>query len=74
MKNKPPYAIESVDHALRLAQLLLLEGAMSVTNVAHRRVSLAMPSAHFARDKVDGYVRELAACAAAIGQDLAACQ
>lgn len=34
VKNKPPHAIESVDHALHLAQLLLLEGSMRVTDAA----------------------------------------
>jgi len=45
MKNKPPYAIESVDHALRLAQLLLLEGALSVTEAAHR-LAVSPSTAH----------------------------
>jgi IclR family transcriptional regulator, acetate operon repressor len=34
-------------------------------------ISLAMPTARFAQDKVTGYVRELAACAAAIEKDIA---
>lgn len=34
-------------------------------------ISLAMPTARFARDKVTGYVRELATCAAAIENDIA---
>ena len=33
-------------------------------------ISLAMPTARFAKDKVTGYVRELAACAAAIEKDI----
>lgn len=34
MKNKPQYAIASVDHALHLAQLLQHEGALRVTDAA----------------------------------------
>jgi IclR family acetate operon transcriptional repressor len=34
VKNKPSYAIESVDNALHLAQLLLLQGPMRVTEAA----------------------------------------
>lgn len=42
MKNKPQYAIESVDKALHLAQLLLLEGPMRVTDAAaHLDVSVS---------------------------------
>jgi IclR family transcriptional regulator, acetate operon repressor len=36
MKNKPQYAIESVDHALHLAQLLQQEGPLGVTAAADR--------------------------------------
>jgi DNA-binding IclR family transcriptional regulator len=36
VKNRPSYAIESVDNALLLAQLLLLEGPMRVTDAASR--------------------------------------
>lgn len=36
MKNKPPYAIDSVDHALHLAQLLPQEGPLRVTDAAER--------------------------------------
>lgn len=36
MKNKPSYAIESVDHALHLAQLLRQEGPLRVTDAADR--------------------------------------
>ena len=36
MRNKPQYAIESVDHALRLAQLLQQEGTLRVTDAAER--------------------------------------
>lgn len=45
MKNKPPYAIESVDNALRLAQLLLLDGSLSVTEAA-RHLSVSPSTAH----------------------------
>ncbi len=45
MKNKPPYAIESVDNALRLAQLLLLDGTLSVTEAA-RHLSVSPSTAH----------------------------
>lgn len=45
MKNKPPYAIESVDNALRLAQLLLLDGALSVTEAA-RHLAVSPSTAH----------------------------
>lgn len=36
VKNRPVYAIDSVDNALLLAQLLVLEGPMRVTDAAHR--------------------------------------
>ncbi|HET6392657.1 MAG TPA: hypothetical protein VFG13_07550, partial [Blastococcus sp.] len=36
MKNRPAYAIASVDSALLLASLLQQEGAMRVTDVAVR--------------------------------------
>ncbi|WP_157250250.1 IclR family transcriptional regulator [Nonomuraea typhae] len=36
MKNKPPYAIDSVDHALLLAQTLQQEGQLRVTDAAER--------------------------------------
>ncbi|TCO54202.1 IclR family transcriptional regulator [Actinocrispum wychmicini] len=40
MKNKPHYAVESVDHALRLATLLQQEGPLGVSEAAeHLRVS-----------------------------------
>lgn len=45
MKNKPPYAIESVDNALRLAQLLLLDGTLSVTEAA-RHLAVSPSTAH----------------------------
>lgn len=36
VKNKPTYAIDSVDHALHLAQLLQQEGPLRVTDAAER--------------------------------------
>ncbi|MHB8694996.1 MAG: IclR family transcriptional regulator [Solirubrobacteraceae bacterium] len=36
LRNKPAYAIESVDHALHLAQLLQQEGPLRVTDAADR--------------------------------------
>jgi IclR family transcriptional regulator, acetate operon repressor len=45
MKNKPPYAIGSVDHALLLARLLQQEGALSVTE-ASERLGVARSTAH----------------------------
>jgi IclR family acetate operon transcriptional repressor len=45
VKNKPPYAIESVDNALRLAQLLLLDGTLSVTEAA-RHLAVSPSTAH----------------------------
>ena len=45
MKNKPQYAIESVDNALRLAQLLLLDGTLSVTEAA-RHLAVSPSTAH----------------------------
>jgi IclR family transcriptional regulator, acetate operon repressor len=36
VRNKPPYAIDSVDHALHLAQLLQQEGPVRVTDAAER--------------------------------------
>lgn len=36
MKNKPPYAIDSVDNALLLAQVLQQEGGLRVTDAAER--------------------------------------
>ena len=43
--NTPPYAIGSRDHGLRLAQLLLFEGALSVTR-AEYRVAVSPSTAH----------------------------
>ena len=45
MKNKPPYAITSVDHALRLAQLLQREGQLTVSEAAER-LGVARSTAH----------------------------
>ena len=45
MQNKPSYALNSVDHALRLAQLLQAEGPMRVTDVAER-LNVAPSTAH----------------------------
>ena len=45
VKNKPPYAIDSVDHALHLAQLLQQEGPMRVTDAAER-LGVSASTAH----------------------------
>ncbi|MDQ4117171.1 MAG: IclR family transcriptional regulator [Actinomycetota bacterium] len=45
MKNKPPYSIDSVDHALRLAVLLRQEGPVGVTDAA-ARLGVARSTAH----------------------------
>lgn len=45
MKNKPSYAIASVDHALYLAQLLQQEGPLRVTDAADR-LGLSPSTAH----------------------------
>ncbi|ROO84296.1 IclR family transcriptional regulator [Actinocorallia herbida] len=45
MKNKPSYAISSVDHALQLAALLQQEGALRVTDVADR-LEVSVSTAH----------------------------
>ncbi len=45
MKNKPPYSIDSVDHALQLATLLLHEGPLRVTDAA-ARLGVARSTAH----------------------------
>lgn len=44
-KERPAYAITSVDHALRLAALLQLEGATTVTDAA-ARLGVAPSTAH----------------------------
>lgn len=45
MENKPTYAIESVDHALHLVQLLQQEGPLGVTEAADR-LGVARSTAH----------------------------
>ena len=45
VKNRPPYAIQSVDHALRLALLLKQEGPIGVTDAA-KRLNVAASTAH----------------------------
>ncbi|MER5842996.1 MULTISPECIES: IclR family transcriptional regulator [Streptomyces] len=45
LKTPPPYAITSVDHALRAATMLQLEGALTVTEVAER-LGVARSTAH----------------------------
>lgn len=44
-KERPSYAISSVDHALRLATMLQLEGQLSVTEAAER-LGVARSTAH----------------------------
>jgi IclR family transcriptional regulator, acetate operon repressor len=45
LRNKPAYAIESVDHALHLAQLLQQEGPLRVTDAAER-LAVSASTAH----------------------------
>ncbi|MGW5974899.1 IclR family transcriptional regulator [Streptomyces sp. NPDC055186] len=45
LKTPPPYAIASVDHALRAATMLQLEGSLTVTQVAER-LGVARSTAH----------------------------
>jgi DNA-binding IclR family transcriptional regulator len=45
LRNKPAYAIESVDHALHLAQLLQQEGPLRVTDAAER-LGVSASTAH----------------------------
>ena len=45
MKNKPAHSIQSVDHALLLAQLLVLEGPLRVTEAA-TRLGVSASTAH----------------------------
>lgn len=45
MKTPPSYAITSVDHALRLATMLQLEGTLTVADAA-RRLEVARSTAH----------------------------
>jgi DNA-binding IclR family transcriptional regulator len=44
-KNRPSYAIASVDNALRIATMLQLEGSLSVTEIA-QRLGVAPSTAH----------------------------
>lgn len=44
-KHRPSYAISSVDHALRIATMLQLEGELTVTEVAER-LEVARSTAH----------------------------
>jgi len=44
-KTRPAYAIDSVDHALRLAAMLQLEGALTVSDAADR-LGVARSTAH----------------------------
>lgn len=44
-KTPPPYAVTSVDNALRIAAMLQLEGALTVSEIA-RRVGVATSTAH----------------------------
>lgn len=45
VKNKPTYAVTSVDHALRLVNVLQVEGSISVSEAA-RRLGVARSTAH----------------------------
>lgn len=45
MRNKPPYAIGSVDHALHLAQVLQQEGPLRVTDAAEQ-LGVSRSTAH----------------------------
>ncbi|GLY85474.1 IclR family transcriptional regulator [Actinoallomurus iriomotensis] len=45
MRNRPPYALASVDHALQLAALLQQEGPLRVTDAAER-LGVAVSTAH----------------------------
>jgi DNA-binding IclR family transcriptional regulator len=45
LKNPPTYLINSVDHALRIATMLQLEGALTVSEVAER-LGVARSTAH----------------------------
>lgn len=45
LKTPPPYAIASVDHALRLATMLQLEGGLTVSEAAER-LGVARSTAH----------------------------
>jgi DNA-binding IclR family transcriptional regulator len=45
MKARPPYAVTSVDHALRIATMLQIEGRLTVSDAA-RRLGIARSTAH----------------------------
>ena len=45
MKRRPAYAVDSVDHALRIAAMLQLEGALTVSQIAER-LGVARSTAH----------------------------
>lgn len=45
LKTRPPYAVASVDHALRIATMLQLEGGLTVSQVADR-LGVARSTAH----------------------------
>ena len=45
MKTPPPYAVASVDHALRIATMLQLQGSLTVAEVAER-LGVARSTAH----------------------------
>lgn len=45
LKNPPPYAVSSVDHALRAAAMLQMEGGLTVSQVAER-LGVARSTAH----------------------------
>ncbi|MFV0464402.1 MAG: helix-turn-helix domain-containing protein, partial [Nostocoides sp.] len=45
MKNRPVYAIDSVDNALMIALLLQQEGALRVTDAAER-LGISRSTAH----------------------------
>jgi DNA-binding IclR family transcriptional regulator len=45
MKTPPPYAVASVDHALRIATMLQLEGGLTVAEIADR-LGVARSTAH----------------------------
>ncbi|MBC3191941.1 helix-turn-helix domain-containing protein [Pseudonocardia sp. C8] len=45
MKNKPAYGIDSVDHALHLATILLQEGSLRITDAAER-LGVSRSTAH----------------------------
>ena len=45
LKTRPPYAITSVDHALKLATILQLEGRLTVSEAA-ARLDVARSTAH----------------------------